>query len=452
MPPVPPKTKTTPEQRFAQYFRVFIDKAAKPGERAEVERRMDVWLKRHGKVYSDIPAILAQAAADDLAANPPPPPSDPRDDAPHPYDNPEYTPAGLVEGIVAKYVTMNEHVRVIYVLWICFTHVFLKFMRAPRIALVSEGPDMGKTTALDVARSLVFRPNEEALGTGASIRDFLREGPGTVLLDELFDDIDPDARRALRKIWNYGHKRGEKISLMVKGVRTLVSIYAPMMATGIDVGRFLAPQQRSRAFELEMQPYTAETKPERDYDNSDLTDLNAVYSYLHAWSSRAELNLKPSMPTEMLRRFGDNARGLISIADSCGPEWGRRAREAMTWLHEKQKAERPFVLILRHILVVIDQLELDPVPTLAVNRELRRLPLPDAQWDRYRGPEGDDAPHPLTIGEQAKLLAKSDVASRLLGPRGKRFHAYRREWIVEALRQYDEPAALHLRLIAPESD
>jgi hypothetical protein len=445
--------KSTPEQTFAKIFNLANDEAASEQDLKNAESKIAAWFRRHGKTKRDIQAILVKAAADDLAANPPPPPSDPRDGAPHPFDDPQFSPAGLVEGIVGKYVTMSEHVRVIYALYICFTHVFLKFMIAPRIALISDRPDAGKTTALDVAGSLVFRPNEEALGTGASIREFLSEGPGTVLLDEL-DEVDADAQRALRKIWNIGHKRGKKISLMVKGVRTLVNVHAPMMVAGVG-GGFLAPTQKSRTLVLEMEPYGDETKPEREYDDSDLGDLDAVYSFLRSWSQRVELNPKPPMPAGMIRRFADNVKGLLSIADSCGPEWGRRAREAVTWLFEKEKAEHPEVLILHHALVIIDTLELDPIPSRVVNRELLRLDLPEARWNRYRGPGGGEYAHALTLDEQAKLLRKSGIASKLLRPSGggKPFRGYRHEWFVEALRKY-EPASAgpRLRLITPQSE
>jgi hypothetical protein len=68
---------------------------------------------------------------------------------------------------------------------------------------------------------------------------------------------------------------------MVGGQRKLVSLHAPMLAAG--VGDFLAPQQQSRTFNLEMEPYTEETKPERDWNvanEDEIRDLNAVYSFL----------------------------------------------------------------------------------------------------------------------------------------------------------------------------
>jgi hypothetical protein len=269
--------KSSPAQTFAKIHARFVA-GATPDERATAERRMDAWLKRHGKTRIDIQSILVQAAKDDAAAQPPPPPSDPRDSAPHPFDDPAFTPVGLVEGIVAKYVMMKPHAAVIFSLWVCFTHVYLKFAIAPRLALISDNPDSGKTVAKEVARHLVFRPNPEELGTGAAISELIDAGPCTVLLDEL-DHVDSEGRRRLQLIWNLGYKREAKHSMVIRGRRKLVSLHAPMLAAGI--GSFLAPTQKSRTFTLEMEEYTAETKPEREYyTEDDFGDLDRVYTYL----------------------------------------------------------------------------------------------------------------------------------------------------------------------------
>jgi Protein of unknown function (DUF3631) len=320
--------KKTPAQHFAQLFALFTAGATE-GERAAAERKMDAWLKRHGKTRADIAAILVQAAADEATSQPPPPRSDPRDAAPNPFDDPAFTPAGLVEGILMKYVTMPPQTATIFALWVCFTHVYPRFRIAPRVALISEGPDSGKSTVRQIAKRLVFRPNPETLGTGAAIIDFLNEGPCTILLDEL-DQVDTEARRRLQQLWNLGHERGAQISLKLGGRRVLINLYAPILAAGI--GSFLAPTQKSRTFVLEMEPYTTETKPEREFDDTDVGDLDIVYTYLRHWSVRANLDSKPVMPQGVLRRFADNVRGLLAIADSCSEGWGRRAREAVTVL------------------------------------------------------------------------------------------------------------------------
>ena len=223
--------KKTLAQKFAAIFARFTS-GATAEERATGERMMDAWLKRNSKTRMDIPSILAQAVADDAAAQPPPPPSDPRDAASNPFDSPEITPADLVEEIVAQYVWMPPHAATIFVLMICFTHVYTRFRIAPRVALVSENPNSGKSTALEVARCLVFRPNQETLGTGAAVADFLNEGPCTVLLDEL-DQVDAEARRRLQLLWKFRHIRKASYGMMVGGRRTPISLHAPVFAAGI---------------------------------------------------------------------------------------------------------------------------------------------------------------------------------------------------------------------------
>jgi len=176
-----------------------MDESAPRGERDNAKRKADAWLKQHQKSWRDASSILAQAAADDAAAAPPPPPSDPRDDTAHPFDTSEFSPVGLVTGILSKYVTMpSDHALIIFALWICFTHVYEQFGTAPRVALVSDEPDSGKTTAKNVAKRLVRRPNPESFGTAAAIGEFIDEGPCTILLDEL-DQIDREGRRTQRR-------------------------------------------------------------------------------------------------------------------------------------------------------------------------------------------------------------------------------------------------------------
>ena len=429
--------KTTPAQLFARMFVLWMDPAAKDEERQTAKRKLDEWLKRHQKTWKDAPTILAQAAADDAAAQPPP--SDPRDAAPNPFDDPQFTPAGLVEGIVEKYVTMSEHVRVIISLWTPFTHVYMQFGIAPRIALVSEGPHSGKSTLRKTLKPLVYRPNREVLGTPAALARFLAQGAGTLMLDEL-DLLAAEARQRLQLIWNLGHERGAEISLVIGGRETYFNIYAPMLAAGI--GRFLAPTQESRTFKLEMTPYTEATAPERNFN----ADFNArehdlVYAYIHNWARTVKLNPKPSMPAGVIRRFADNARGLLSVADACGPEWGRRARAALVFLLEKEKAERPEIAMLRHGLAIFDALELDQIKSTRFNQELKRLDLPDARWTRYRGPSGIEYAHPLEMHEQAFLLGQVGIEStRCRPPAGRQFRGYKRVQFEEAWAKHGSAA------------
>ena len=414
--------KSTPAQTFKRIFDTWIHPGTQPGDRANAERKMNAWLKRYKKTQADISGVLAQAAIDEAAAAPSSSSPDPRNTQPHPFNDPVFTPAGLVQGIIEKYLSMKWYISVIYSLWIVFTHVYTKFEIAPRLALVSEEPDSGKSTARKVASHLVYRPNEEAFGTAAAIREFLDQGPGTILLDEL-DYLDVDARRKLLKLWNLGHERGAKISLMVKGRRKLVDIHAPILGAGI--GDILERTQETRTFRLDMEPYTDETKPERRYDSGDVADLNTVYSYLHNWASTVKLDPNPDT-AGLGRRFADNARGLLAIADSCSPEWGKLARDALMVFSDREKAGQPHFVIIKHGLAIFDAAGLDQamdvISTVQFNRELRLLDLPDARWSRYRGAGGMAYPHPITVPEQAALLRRKPnaVVSKTHWPGGKR--------------------------------
>jgi hypothetical protein len=409
--------QSTPAQRFKRLFDHSNDEAATPAERETAQRKWSEWLRRHGKKPIDISSILAEAERDDAAAKPSAtPPPDPRASGVHAFDDPRYNPAEVVEFVVGKYLTMKPHVRVIYALWIVFTHVYVKFRIAPRIALASEEPNAGKTTALDVARRLVFRPNDEAFGSVAAIKDFLDQGPGAVLLDEL-DLADVATRRALLQLWNLGHKRGEKISLKLAGKRKLVDVYAPVMAAGL--GAFLGQAQTSRTFILRMEQYTAETKPECEFDDEDTEELDGVYRYLCHWAARVKLDLRPPVPSGMLARNADNWRGPLAIADACGGAWPQRARKAFATLFEEMKAELPKVVVLRHGLAIFERLGSDWIEIHHFNRELRGLDLPGVDWTRYQGASGlERHPRPISMNEQGRLLSSVGVMSHSQWPQG----------------------------------
>ena len=303
----------------------------------------------------------------------------------------------------------------------------------------------------------------EAIGTAAALRDFLSQGPGTLLLDEL-DYLDADARRQVLRLWNLGHERGAKISLMIKGRRTLVDIHAPILGAGI--GDLLERTQQTRTFRLDMETYTEENQPERRYDSDNVSDLDTVYVFVRNWARNVKLNLDPDT-TGLIHRFADNARGLLAVADACGPGWSKLARDAIMVFSDREKAEQPHYLIDKHGLAIFDAAGLDQpndvMSTVLFNRELRLLDLPDAHWSRYRGAGGMAYPHPITVPEQAALFRRkpNTVVSKSHWPAGKRIagsssiKVYRRGDLEVSLRKHEaakERGGPPLRLVTPASD
>jgi hypothetical protein len=253
------------------------------------------------------------------------------------------------------------------------------------------------------------------VGTGAAIEEHFIQGPGTLMLDEA-QYTDADAKRRSLRIWNQGHvdDRGSKFSKMKAGKKQTVSYFAMVFLAGVNkgIGRLLAGQQQSRTLRLEMQKYSKETMPERNYrikEQVDVEAFNASYSLVCGWAAKVKLNPNPPMPSELIARDADNFRGLLAVADDCGGEWPRRAREALMALFEQQRAESSEIVILRHGLTIFDTLEIERVKTTEFDKELRRLDEPGMDWSRYRGLGGDDHEHPITAGERAELLRESSI-------------------------------------------
>jgi Protein of unknown function (DUF3631) len=413
----------TPAQRFKHLFDLSNDESTTPAERAAAARKCREWLKRHDKKSRDISSILAQAERDDAAANPPSPPPPP---PPNPFDDPTYNAATLVEEIVERYLVMRPHVRTLYVLWIVATHVHTEFRIAPRVLLISELPDSGKTTALEVARSLMFRANEESAATEAALRDHLAQGPGSIALDE-GDLLDATGRKALLRLWNLGHVRGTKFGMMGGGRKKQVDLFGPVIAAGL--GCILGQAQLTRAFVLRVYPYSAEEAPKfnwwapadtgPDSPEARREALGLIYQYLRSRAAHWKLNRQPPLPPGVVRRSADNFRSLLAVADACGGDWPRRAREAAVTLISEMNAEQPKVLIVRHGLLLFDHFEADWLEIGHFNQELHRLSEPEFDWNRFRGASGLDMnPRPISISEQGRLLGAAGIKSHSMWPRG----------------------------------
>ena len=346
----------TPEQKFKHLFDLSFDKSTTQGERDTAQRKWREWLKRRNKTSNDISLILAKAVKDDDDANPHPPP-DPRDrgaasPGAHPFDDADHNPATMIESFARQYLAMREHALVVFVLSIAATHVYEKFSIAPRVLFTSEDPDSGKSTALEIARSLVYRANEESFATAAAIRDHLGRtlaadsASCSVALDE-GDLLDAKARAALLLLWNLGHAKGAKHSLMAGGHKKLTNLFAPMFAAGFGA----SSARRSSAGRLFSACAPMTRRPSRsltggggedgDTAGSRKETIDTLYRYLRHWAETRKFRLQPRMPAEIIRRAADNFRSLLSVTDVCGGDWPRRAREALVALVKRRPTTSP---------------------------------------------------------------------------------------------------------------
>src|SRR6516165_3742488 len=318
--------KSTPAQRFARIFELFLN-GATAGERDAAERKVNAWLKQHGKTRADIKAILAQAAADDAAQAPPPPPSDPRDAGSPPRSR--VTVLDLVHAMAEDYLVLSSpHEYVAYALWAVHTHVYELFEHTARLVLTPPTSGCGKSQGLKVLDRLVARPKKSDNFTAATIYDSANDRH-TVLVDEA-DNLDFESKGAMRAVFNSGYDRSGTFSRGVGKHRREYRTFAPLAMASIGVltppGTLPGPLMR-RSIIILMQ----KRRPKRRFRAADTGDLDLVYQHIRMFAREATLNLDPELPSELEHAdpsLADNWRVLISIADACSPAWGVLAREA----------------------------------------------------------------------------------------------------------------------------
>jgi hypothetical protein len=387
--------KITPAQRFAQIFALFTS-GAPEGERASAEHKMDAWLKKHDKTRADIPAILAQALADDAAAQPPPS-SDPRDAQPVPDVGENITPLDLIRRMLETYLAYeSSHEYVVASCWVLHCFVYDRFDTTPRLLFVSPVENAGKSTSLKVISKLVPYPKRSDDISAAALRYHMKAGR-IMLLDEV-DNMDLATKSALRSAIN-ANSRGSSYDRMAGKQPAVWAGYVPMALASI---RELPRPQMSRSIPFYLVRASRErSEALRRFDTNDTTDLDQTYLFTKAWVQNAVINPDPAMPKEFYGRRGDNWRPLVSVADACSPAWGALMREAMVHFARICQDKNVLVILLEHVRDVFDARG-DKVLSKVMTTELNARE--DAPWSEWRGLHNDQQPRALTQATLAGLL------------------------------------------------
>ena len=388
--------KTTPAQRFAQIFALFTHGATE-GERAAAERKMDAWLKRHGKTRADIPSILIQAAADDAAAQPPPPPSDPRDAQPPPDVGKNITPLDLIRRMWETYLAFESpHEYVVASCWVLHCYVYDTFSVTPRLLFISPMENAGKTTALDVISRLVPYPKRSDDISAAALRFHMKAGR-IMLLDEV-DNLDLGTKSALRSAIN-ANRRGSSYDRMAGRQPAVWAGYVPVALASI---RELPRPQMSRSLPFYLVSASRERSESlRRFDAGDTAELDMTYQFTRAWQQSAVINPDPAVPKGFYGRRGDNWRPLVAVADACSPAWGVLMREAMVHFARTYQDKHILVLLLEHVRDVFDA---RGAKILSKHMVADLNTREDAPWSEWRGIHSDQQPRVLTQAGLAGLL------------------------------------------------
>jgi hypothetical protein len=283
-----------------------------------------------------------------------------------------------------RYVVMDEPSLHTTVVWAVFAHLIhqeqLKINVAPRYAIQSSDPDMGKTTLLEGLACLTPRPNMVGSTTASSIFRTIDGRRPTYLLDEIDNLLHSNADPILKAILNSGHRKrsayAERSEKQPDGSFEvlLLSTWAAIATAGIGE---LYPPLQSRSLIITLSKATGNEQPEHMIDG----ESEALFCCRRKFARWArDLTALPVIdrPKELLNRKGDNWYPLRQIAQLAGEKWTKRILTAATRITTQPSDPKGGVALLEDIWTVFDQANLLRLPTLEIIAKL--IALEESPW------------------------------------------------------------------------
>jgi hypothetical protein len=373
-----------------------------PDERATARRNIFDLLGRHRKRWNDLADVLCAHSHEAWAC-------DPLGD-----DPPRVNPLALVDYLLREYLELREHEYVALSLWSLHSHVYEQFMHTPRLVLRSPAPGCGKTTLLLILEKLTARGKKyDSITTAALLRRIDRTHL-TALLDEAHNlGVELQSNGNLRALFNSGHGKGGKRSLMERGEDRDYSTFAPLaLALPIAFGG-LPSELNSRSITVAMERNAGQRKLKRFDSNHPDRALDVAYEQILLWRRDVELDPDPEMPAGLgMNRIADNWRVLLSIADGLG--WSERARDAMLIFAREQWDADLRAALLADIRRVFTTRDVDSLSTKTLLDALHDLD--GSGWSHFCGVDHNKQPHALTDSDLALMLKPFRIRPRSIWP------------------------------------
>jgi hypothetical protein len=307
--------------------------------------------------------------------------------------------------MLQAHIRAEPHQLVAIALWVLHCHTYQQFMVSPRLALTSPVRGCGKSLTLSIIEHLVPRPHRTDSISPAAVYRLIDREHRTLLVDEA-DNAGLMTNGLLRAIFNSGHRKGGRATRVIKDGVHSFSTYAPMAVASI--GSLPLPlMHRSVVIPMKRDDGTVPLLRFDDNDPETLNILSTIYGQVYQWARDVKLDLNPNLPTGLRNREGDNWRPLIAIADSFGPDWGKRAREAAITFSQGHRDEDLAVVLLGDIRTAYDSRRVDRFASKALTDTL--VAMDSTPWSEWRGIHDDQNPRKLSQGELAKVLRLFNV-------------------------------------------
>lgn len=243
-------------------------------------------------------------------------------------------------------------------LWIAHTHVVdggerLAFTTTPRLALLSDEPECGKTAVLDMISNLGHKPKMLIDPTPAGYAQLISESKSTVMIDEI--DIlfgAGNSKSVLRSLLNSGYKVGG--TFMRAGNKGEISIFAPLALGGMSA-KFDSHESlkalKSRSICIRMkQARPNEVYRMREHDGIARKMQQDLAKWIHRNTSKI-LTDWPEMPKGIEGRKREIFEPLMMVANVAGGHWPETAAQACKELALGENELKPEVPLSARILL-----------------------------------------------------------------------------------------------------
>jgi putative DNA primase/helicase len=283
-----------------------------------------------------------------------------------------------------RYVVMDEPSLHTAIVWSVFAHLLhydhLKINIAPRFAIQSSDPDMGKTTLLEGLACLTPRPNMVGSTTASSIFRTIDGRRPTYLIDEIDNLLHHSADPILKAILNSGHRKrsayAERSEKQPDGSFKvlLLSTWAAIATAGIGE---LYPPLQSRSIINTLSKATGSEQPEHMIDGESEVLFRCRRKFAR-WAQ--DLPALPAIdrPKELLNRKGDNWYPLRQIAELAGGKWPECIRAAATRATARPNDPKGGVALLEDLWTVFYQAGLPRLRTEEIIAKL--IALEESPW------------------------------------------------------------------------
>lgn len=319
-------------------------------------------------------------------------------------------------------------------LWAAHTHLMACFENTPRLALLSPEPGSGKTRTLEVLELLCPEPMHVLNASPAAIFRTIQRHPPTLLLDEVdtvFTRKGKDDEHAdLRGLLNSGYRTGATIPRCV-GPRHDVAQFPTYCAVALAGLGDLPDTLMTRSVVIRMRRRAPGEKVESFRRRLHRHDGEDLCKRLAEWADQIREKITgdyPTLPAGITDRPADVWEPLLSIADTAGGDWRKRARAACVELVKAARSSDSGSLgvrLLTDLRAVFG--DADKLGTETILAKLNTIP--EAPWCDLRG-------KPLDARGLANRLKAYGVTSTKVKIDEASVRGYRREDLHDPWQRY----------------